>query len=342
MTERLARADQWYVDATRQGYQVKFNRGATKRAEVNIFNNSNAAVTAFVQAITELPLVYRRDIQNTTGANAGNAMGQPAWYYPMTEAASPFANAGLSATAGVLNSGAVSTTNRPGGADTTPIYNSVTGIVTFNNGNIIGQLTQWTLVTWLNPTALSGATVNVFYRENNAGLTHFIAFYIDTDGRLAVQANNGGGAVTAKNAAGPVIAANSGWHQIVITNNAGTVHFYLDGADVGTSVTALPTFVDANTAIGGMIQPAGFTGFMTNPALWQSKTATLPWVAWTFNEMGFSYYVANYASEALLIGNSLNLVLGEGTGLPFPPILVIGVQYEAAAASGMWSVEMIE
>lgn len=85
---------------------------------------------------------------------------------------------------------------------------------------------DFTMEAWIYPTALGGYASIVSKRDGTPQATGFV-FRVDPDARLAFTDGD------TYFAAGGAVARNA-WHHAAATRQAGTVHLYLNGVEVGS------------------------------------------------------------------------------------------------------------
>lgn len=146
-------------------------------------------------------------------------------------------------------------------SDSSILINGSTGYVRIATTGLPTGAQAWSIEAWMEWTSLNPSYANIFSFGTNANNQN-AALWFDLDNSVNFGFHNGG------NVKGPVLSLNTP-HYLVGVYDGATLHFYVDGASVGSTGTTgniqlgsayIGAYVDGSSIFGGYISQVVFWG----------------------------------------------------------------------------------
>lgn len=339
---RITFSGLWEVPAI-QNRTVRLLRGGADRIEVVLANQGLNGVTYTIQDIT----VWASRMDGIMGAipaaetQMSIALGALD-YIPMHDGL--YTNGGTRGGVATLMAGVLVNNNPYFGTEGNATFQQLANgyIRLASAGTFCTYNGPFAFGMWIYPTLVSALAP--IYTEQNAGVTHYMQIFLDTDRRIGFRMNNGVSSFSVKDPTGPQVPLNQ-WSLIFCKYSAPNFTYFVTpnnaSAVVSVGAGGLDTFVDATgtfigiTATGG----SGMNGYIGGPFTFNNATyngqTTAPlspamqeylYYEWQGAAFGFALPLD---SAALSGGASFQKTYGKGTGNPLPSVM--GVHIDGSA-----------
>lgn len=269
-----------YIDGVQYGTTQAGNAG-TQGSPVTTWIGSSGGNGEYFNGTLDELAIYPSALtqtQVTAHYNAGNAYkvalaaDAPTVHLPFSANALGTAGVGSRATTLTASAGVTWGT---GISDSAPVFSGSTTATyaeySIATANDIFNTGTWTMETWFKKANTTDAlgyheVVNSFDTNNQV-----VIYGDDNTGHVALWYNFAGGART--KLVGPLIN-DTNWHHAVAASDGTTVHFYVDGVDIGTTGpagvgtfgTSTPLWV---AAYGTAVNNENWHGSIDEVALWK-------------------------------------------------------------------------
>lgn len=206
---------------------LRFLDNATESIELNYTIEKYTASTNAVIRVNNLGassiMMYYGNPSATSNSNASNVYYESViiYYFDEDSGAIIDATGNVNATNNGATYGAIGNINKSLDFDGSSDY------VKTNTGVDLAS-TNWSLTTWFNPDATTGADRSIFSQQDGTGTGRTLVYIDSATGKIAT--NIGGGV----DVYGSALSTATWYHVVAVYDDtAGTIKIYLDSSDLG-------------------------------------------------------------------------------------------------------------